>query len=291
MLYLHNLLKGKIIKNKCNMTIFSERHGYTKGSDELIRKEITRPINNSILNWFSEIEEHFRGSYYAIEKEIWQYFLEEKLIKYQHNRDFRTIVIINYLEDVSNSWFQKLNLIEFFLSRFKNITTTDNYFEIIERLNNEFERLNFAYRIIGNKVEELTSKIEIDAIEEALDNEHKGVKTHLQDALAFLSVTHETPSYRSSIHQSISAVEACCRAITNESTLGRALNKLENSGVKINKELQKGFSEIYYYTNGVDGIRHALMDDSNPPTADEAIFMLVSCSAFINYLTKKKNQK
>ena len=49
------------------------------------------------------------------------------------------------------------------------------------------------------------------------------------------------------------------------------------------------FSERYGYTNDkTTGIRHALMDDTNAPTADEAIFMLVSCSAFINYLTKKK---
>jgi len=36
-------------------------------------------------------------------------------------------------------------------------------------------------------------------------------------------------------------------------------------------------------------IRHALIDDEGTytPTADEAIFMLVSCSAFVNYLRKK----
>ncbi|MDD3508231.1 MAG: hypothetical protein PHY27_07395 [Parabacteroides sp.] len=58
------------------------------------------------------------------------------------------------------------------------------------------------------------------------------------------------------------------------------------------------FSERYGYVTPskviireeTTGIRHALMDDTNAPTADEAIFMLVSCSAFINYLTKKINQ-
>ena len=50
------------------------------------------------------------------------------------------------------------------------------------------------------------------------------------------------------------------------------------------------FSERYGYTNDkTTGIRHALMDDTNAPTADEAKFMLVSCSAYINYITKKNN--
>jgi hypothetical protein len=30
------------------------------------------------------------------------------------------------------------------------------------------------------------------------------------------------------------------------------------------------------------------MDDANAPGADEAIFMLIACSAFINYLNKKR---
>lgn len=272
------------------MTNFSERYGYTKGSDVIIREEITVPINNSILNWFIEIERCYGGHYYKIEKEIWQYFLNGNLRDYQYNSSFRTIVIVNIFENVDFEWYQKLNLLEFFLSRFKNIIPANNYYEFVERLNKEFERHSFAYRIIDYIVEEITSKVELESIEEALDNEHVGVKTHLQDALAFLSVAQEKPNYRSSIHQSISAVEAWCREITNTKTLGEALKKLDKSGVKINPVLQIGFDKIYGYSCGEDGIRHALMDDSNPPTSDEAIFMLVACSAFINYLTKKKIQ-
>ena len=47
---------------------------------------------------------------------------------------------------------------------------------------------------------------------------------------------------------------------------------------------------MYAYTNQPDtGIRHALMDPEGRyvPTKDEAYFMLISCSAFINYLRLK----
>ena len=272
------------------MVNFSEKYGYTKVSDVIIREQITIAINNSILNWFHKIEIYLRGPFYGIEKDIWQYFLNRNLRDYQNDTRGRTIVIEYIFNDSNFIWYRKLDLIEFFLSRFKNIIPVNNYSEYVECLNTEFERHNFAYRIIGGKIEEITSKEEAESIETALANEHIGVKTHLKDALAFLSAAQETPNYRSSIHQSISAVEAWCREITNTKTLGEALKKLGKSGVKINPVLQNGFDKIYGYSCGEDGIRHALMDDSNPPTSDEAIFMLVACSAFINYLTKKKSK-
>lgn len=50
------------------------------------------------------------------------------------------------------------------------------------------------------------------------------------------------------------------------------------------------FEQLYACANQPDtGIRHALIDDDGDyvPEAEEALFMLVSCSAFINYLNKK----
>ena len=48
--------------------------------------------------------------------------------------------------------------------------------------------------------------------------------------------------------------------------------------------------KLYAYTNQPDtGIRHALMDDDDTytPASEETLFMLVSCSSFINYLNIK----
>jgi hypothetical protein len=65
---------------------------------------------------------------------------------------------------------------------------------------------------------------------------------------------------------------------------------LENNGVKFPKLLKTAWDKLYAYTNQKDtGIRHALMDADSTyvPSVDEALYMLVSCSAFINYLRKK----
>ena len=97
--------------------------------------------------------------------------------------------------------------------------------------------------------------------------------------------------YRNSIKESISAVEAYCREKTGESTLGKALSSMESKGFVFPKMLKTAFVNLYTYTNQPDtGIRHALMDEDGKyvPGQEEALFMLVSCCSFLNYLKKKE---
>lgn len=102
-----------------------------------------------------------------------------------------------------------------------------------------------------------------------------------------LFADRKAPDYRNSIKESISAVEAICKAIADDenATLGKAL-KVVKDKVGLHRGLEEGFLRIYGYTNDADGIRHALMDEPNV-SSEDARFMLVSCSAFANYLTEK----
>jgi hypothetical protein len=69
--------------------------------------------------------------------------------------------------------------------------------------------------------------------------------------------------------------------------LGKALDEIKKSGkVKLHKLLIDAFDKLYLYTCDDGGIRHALKDDLGPD-AEDAKFMLVACSAFVNYLTVK----
>ena len=53
--------------------------------------------------------------------------------------------------------------------------------------------------------------------------------------------------------------------------------------------LNKAFSTLYGYTSNAKGIRHALLEESTLDFED-AKFMLVACSAFINYLKVKASK-
>ena len=100
-----------------------------------------------------------------------------------------------------------------------------------------------------------------------------------------------TPDYRNSIKESISAVEAICAAITGDSkaTLGEAL-KVIDSEAPLHGALRSAIEKLYGYTSDADGIRHALMTETKLEQED-AIFMLVACSAFVSYVIAKRARK
>lgn len=155
-------------------------------------------------------------------------------------------------------------------------------------LNSTFKRLDYAYRVVDDQIVEISDQEEIKAIEDAV-KQTSLVKIHLENALKHLSSRPE-PDYRNSIKESISAVEALCREITGETTLGPAVKALEKKGVVIPRFLQAGIEKLYVYTNdSKTGIRHALMDEAEVPAFDEAKFMLVACCAFVNYIQGKRS--
>jgi hypothetical protein len=283
------------------MGLFSERYGYIKPSEVIIREKITLEIQNAICSCYDRLQDNLfdvRSSYddnpyIDLEKYLWTFFLNNREGEFRDGRSYR-IVATTYIEGKSIEWFKKLDLVEFTIKYLYAYSQKNNRFysvldTFVRQLNQGFERLNFAYRILNNEIVEVSSKEEIITIENALQSKQKNIRVHLNKALE-LYAKRPIGDYRNSIKESISAVEAFCREKTGEDTLGKALNKLENNGVIIPKLLKLAFEKLYAYTNQSDtGIRHALMDseDTYTPTSDEALFMLVSCSSFINYLNKK----
>ena len=159
--------------------------------------------------------------------------------------------------------------------------------QLKKEINLVLEQENSAYRIVDDEIAPITDDMEIKEIETAQENARSNVQTHINTALGFLS-DRQNPDYRNSIKESISAVEALCREITGESTLDKALPALEKKGIFIPKMLRKSFENVYHFTNGESGIRHALMDEEEEPGFEEAKYMLVVCSAFVNYIQGKK---
>ncbi len=156
-----------------------------------------------------------------------------------------------------------------------------NPFEVF---NEEFERESVGYRFVSGNIVPITDPIEIEEIEQAAENKFEGCRNHIKKAVEYLS-NREIKDYKNVIKESISAVESICKVITgNESaTLGDALKVLSKKH-DLNPQLKAAFEKFYAYTNGPEGIRHADGLFTSEVTFEEAKFMLVSCSAFVNYL-------
>ena len=182
-----------------------------------------------------------------------------------------------------SEWYEAYDFIEFIADRYPDESTNEMF---ISSCNTILEKESSAYRFVGGKLSQITSEVEIAEIEEVLSSPLQPVSKHIERALDLLS-DKESPDYRNSIKESISAVEAISKAFTGstKSTLGQALEKLEKK-IKLHPDLKQAFKNLYGYTSDAEGIRHALMAESNL-THDDAKFMLVSCSAFINYLISK----
>jgi hypothetical protein len=179
-------------------------------------------------------------------------------------------------------WYEVYDFLEFvvrFYSRAKP--------RLPDFLNQVLARELAGYKFINGTLVDITGSQESQLLEEALkDTRFAPVSAHLERALILLA-DRKTPDYRNSIKESISAVEAMARVVSEnpKATLGEALKVLEKKG-HLHPALKDGFSKLYGYTNDDDGIRHAMLEEPNLDQSDAKYFLL-SCTSFINYLKAK----
>jgi len=268
---------------------FSQRIGKVQIKNVLQIDSIDINLKNRLWNVVFEYFDAFSlSSYYNISEQekvfivIWIGFFGQTI-------DDRPVDYMEYMRDwfFKAEWNEIYEFIEFIVS----IDNRKYHKRFSTECNFALEKGNSGYRIIEGKIVQITSEREIITIEDAVKNTDKwySVNTHLQSALDNLS-DKINPNYRNSIKESISAVEALCKIIlgNDKVTLGEALNEFEKK-YKLHNALKKSFSSLYGFTSDSGGIRHSLLEDDVVLDFADAKFMLVSCSAFINYLKVKIN--
>lgn len=271
------------------MKYFSERNGIIKSSDALIINQITAEMRIAIYNCYTNtiVPANFGRINVYIQREVCARFLNRSTYNFR-NGGFED-VISPYLHEDFHEWNKYYDLVEFIIETYNSLGGGRDLLCFIKELNKDFERLNYGYRIINNLVTPITSIAEIESIEETIDSVRDNIREHLKSAIKLLS-EKENPDYRNSIKESISAVGALCREMTGENDLGKALFSLEKKQGTLHPQLKAAFCNLYNYVNEKrSGIRHELMDETGTyvPSYHEAKFMLVSCSAFINYMNGK----
>ncbi len=185
-----------------------------------------------------------------------------------------------------------LDIIEYTLGWLCN-NIKNKEWDFYNLFNQLFEKECVGYRFIDGLIVAITDENEIDEIEIACQCPYEGCRTHIKNAVKYLSDRdRDNKDYKNSIKESISAIEAICRIITGDknATLGQAIKKLKDSGLELHPALEKAFLALYGYSGDQGGIRHSEgMFESNV-TFEEAKFMLVICSAFLNYLIAESEE-
>lgn len=218
---------------------------------------------------------------------IWANLLKRDLSKLE-NVDDITGQVKEMIFNKQTPWYKVLDFCE-------NLLQWDpvRMDEFGKELNDIFEHDSVGYRIVGGEIAPITNDQEIQAIKTAmtLPDQLAGARTHIFTALQLLS-DREKPDYRNSIKESISAVESICKILAKDehADLASAVKALRKKGFSLHGGLEQALLKIYGYTSDQGGIRHAMIEEGTVATQEDALFMLVSCSAFCHYLQQKGAQ-
>jgi len=184
-------------------------------------------------------------------------------------------------------WYEVYDFVEFVYNNYE-----EYYFKkkFMQNCNKLLEKEISAYRFVNGVIARITEKQEVEELEQALEESPVPVKNHLRRSLELLS-DRNNPDHRNSIKESISAVESLVATkLTNDKgTLGQLIKKLEKE-IGLHPALKNAFSNLYGYTSDEGGIRHALTE-SEKVDFNDAKFMLVVCSAFINFVEGKTHNE
>jgi len=270
---------------------FSQRYGYVKVQDVI---QIESLSNDSRIGIWNCIHKTLGLGAVALTfdaqnclKSIWTDYLNEaidalpSLLRgdiYSASMADRLKILI-----LGDDWYGVFDIIEFIIES----VSVPNKQALSEGMNQTFKKFGVAYTIINNLIAPISSEIEVQSIQYAIANSPESSSLHFERALELMA-DREQPDYRNSIKESISAIESICKKIAGDDkgTLGDCLKVVENQS-HIHPAMKRAFMQLYGYTSDQGGIRHALNEDSVSPTLEDARFMLITCSAFNNYLLSK----
>lgn len=286
--------------------LFSQRNGYVAVRSVIQIDELDKETRNALWNLISKFFEDC-ANYCSVYRDIWTEVCHE-------TRDTRPIAAGRYDSDnehfyayykkhfLEEEFYLCFDIIEFICDpsnqsawqnemwRKYSIHSTDK-FPCAEAFNDVFKRYLVGYRIVNGVLLKISSAEEVESVEAAISVSKESVREELSKALKFLS-DRRSPDYPKSVACAISAVEAQCRIILEDPqpTLGQALKKLEGKGVVIHGSLKSAFEKLFGFASDGGNIRHGTI---NPSDVDQklAMFMLVSCSAFVNYLVSASRSR
>jgi hypothetical protein len=285
------------------MPRFSERIGAAKPK-QIQYDDMDEDLRNSLWNYVYDIHENIDYDYWTgLIRRLALFFFKTPVDQISPYIDIKREWI--KAQFYSLNWYEAYDFIEFIVKNHDptmviginlgygpNSEHHSTQEDLIETFNFILKMEFSGFRFISGVLAPITNEIEIKEIESAIENANEkmiqGVQEHLSQALELLGKKPD-PDYRNSIKESISAVGSVAKQISGKEKAASLVVPLKelNDKTDIHPALQEGFNRIYGYTSDEDGIRHSITEEESNAGFEEAQFMLVSCSAFVNFLIAK----
>jgi AbiJ N-terminal domain 4 len=274
---------------------FSERHGHKTARQTIQIDSISQELRNSLwsllkIHFWDNVyhSSAFGGAFLSRDPQI-NMFCRRLWFSF-FRRPLDTLTddwgrgVLPFLRKYffACEWWEVYDFVEFVGNNCPSPSEKDKF---IKACNMQLEAEMSAYRFVNGLISPIADDAEIAEVDVALAGPEGPVRTHLRRALELLS-DRESPDYRNSIKESISAVESLVATVVGKKgTLGQLIKKLEDD-IDLHPALRDAFSSLYGYTSDKDGIRHAILESKNV-VLEDAKFFLVVCSAFVNFVESK----
>lgn len=292
------------------MALFSERNGYSAARTIAQIEEADDNLRIGIFNTiYSYYGVFYRNSFQIkLFKNIWSNLWHKPLDWFPSNSaDFYSELKhwIFYC-----AWYEIYDLLEClaiqeheFVSELEEASSTaslstpeticpqPNPFNVA--VNATLERERSGYRIVGTQAVKITNETEISEIERALasPDPFSGARLQIEKAIEQISKRPEADC-SNAVKEAINAVEAAARIFSGspKAELGKALSQIGKEG-SMHPALIAGWRNLYGFTSDEGGIRHASNGDKIEVDYSLARYMVVTCSAFVNYLVDQYSGK
>lgn len=219
---------------------------------------------------------------------LWEHYFVGRIDQYAEKVLRRNIEMIVMRSEVSHQVIDLIEKVVFDTELTDPVLTLKGHKELEKILEEE----NTSYRVIDGMVVEVGSAAEAAAIDEACKCPFEAPRKHIQAALKALKGSGDDDSIRTSIKESISAVEAAFEELvgTRCGSIDAYLKEAEKRklSIELHPCFQKGLGNFYSYTSDARGIRHALNEDGAAPTRNDALFMVTICSAAVSMMLRAK---
>ena len=281
---------------------FSERYGFKPIKEMIQIDSIDEPLRNGLWSllkvhswdWVQSSSGIIHGYHLndygnqeiaSLCQSLWFNYFKKPLDQLSNDWTKVLAYLRQYFFDCK--WYEVYDFIEFVANNYERY---DFKGQFIPACNHLLQKEMSAYRFVDGLITRITEEHEIAEIEQAIQASRGPVSKHLRRSLELLS-DRNAPDYRNSIKEAISAVESLVAIAlkAEKGTLGQLIKKLEDE-IGLHPALRTAFSNLYGYTSDEDGIRHALIE-TDKVDFNDAKFMLVVCSAFINFVEGKLQTK
>lgn len=272
------------------MKRFSQRIGAAETPSVIQMDAMSDALRNSIWNFIVSLFDDGESGWRTIAEHSAQFFFKlpvDELPPYNLRR--REWIKAHFY---ALKWYEAYDYAEFVAVNYERARrqTPISKDRIQAFFNRIFAEELSGYRFVAGELTPISGPEEVAAIEGALSLTSRtgltGAHGHVAAALQLLA-KRPSPDYRNSIKESISAVESMAKQLGTSDSKGLA-GALDELGKKMSLHggLRAGLLNLYGYTSDEGGIRHAMLEAPNVGY-DEAKYMVVACSAFVNFLGAK----